>query len=143
MMVIYAETGDASGVSRCGGHGTLEVGRSGHVFHQPTARADEMVMMLRELLGELVPGVVAVREDAPDDPGLFEHGEVAVRGALREPALLPEDLEDGERPLRTGEHLHEPGAAHGQTRPEGSKVLGDSVFRTAFATGWHRRKVYR
>jgi len=41
-----------------------------------------VVMMTGHLFGQLVPGMVVVGDDAVDHPGLLQHGQGPIRGAL-------------------------------------------------------------
>jgi hypothetical protein len=45
-----------------------------------------MVVVFGEVLGQLVAGELTVGHDAVHQPGLLEHDDVAVDGALRQPA---------------------------------------------------------
>ena len=70
-----------------------------------TPDADQMVMVvLREVLAELVMGVLVAHRDLADESDLFEDRQVPVDGALREARLPLEDLRDRDRtsaPART------------------------------------------
>jgi hypothetical protein len=55
------------------------------VLDAPARRADEVMMMLGEVLCQLVAAELVVGDDAPDDAGVLEGGEVPVHRALREP----------------------------------------------------------
>src|SRR6266568_6562257 len=66
------------------------------VANQSAGRADEMVMMLGELLRQLVAAEVLRRDHAVDDPRVLEDGQVPVRRAHGEPAPPIEDLVDRE-----------------------------------------------
>src|SRR5712691_5921482 len=54
-------------------HGPLEPDRSRKVLHGAAGGADEMVMVLREVLGQLVPGEAAGPDQPPDDARLLQH----------------------------------------------------------------------
>ena len=67
----------------------FQLGREPGIGDLAAVGADEVVMMLGERLGQLVVGEVVIGDDAMHDPGLFQHGQVAVDGALGQvgPAL--------------------------------------------------------
>lgn len=64
-----------------------------------------MMMVTAECLAELVAGELVVGDDAAHHPGLLEHHEVAVQGALREVGTLLADLGHRQRALTGGEQL--------------------------------------
>ena len=85
------------------GDRALEPGRRGHVLHPPARRADEVVVVPGEVLGQLPARELVGAHDPVHDPGLLEHHEIAVHRALREAAPGLEDLGDGQRAWRLGE----------------------------------------
>jgi len=62
--------------------GRLDVGGKREVLDRAAGGADEVVMVLREVFGELVAGELSTSMDPPYDPGFFEQSEIAVRRAL-------------------------------------------------------------
>ena len=74
----------------------FDLGVEGEVGHVAAGRTDEVVVMFGEVLGQLVAGEVVVGDDAMDDGGLFEHGEVPVGARLREVVGELEHLGDGQ-----------------------------------------------
>ena len=60
----------------------LEAGRHGEVAHRTAARADQVVVVLGEVLGQLEAGPLVGRDDLLDDAGPLEDRQVAVDGAL-------------------------------------------------------------
>ena len=67
---------------------------------RPHVRADEVVVVTGEILGELPARELVGADDAVHDAGFLEHHEVAVHRALREVGALVEDLGDRERARR-------------------------------------------
>ncbi|MFN8027051.1 MAG: hypothetical protein U0W40_12065 [Acidimicrobiia bacterium] len=65
------------------------------------------MVVISEVLGELPARELVGADHAVHDPGLLEHDEVAVRGALRELGAEVADRGDGERAGRVRERLHE------------------------------------
>ncbi len=61
----------------------LGAGVEGEVGDVAAVRADQVMMMSGEMLGELVAGEVVAGHDPGDDVGFFEGGQVAVDGGLR------------------------------------------------------------
>ena len=74
-----------------------------------TARssADQMVVMAREVLGELVARELLLGDHAADRARLLEHGEVAVHGALRQPATAARISGIARRAARAAQQLDE------------------------------------
>ncbi len=71
----------------------LEVGVEGDIGDGAAVRADQVMVVLGELLGELVAGMIAgAVHDASNRPRLLEHGEVAIRRALRQRSVDGEQL---------------------------------------------------
>lgn len=101
-----------------------------------------MVVVASQILGELPAREVVGAHHSMHDAGLFEDGEVAVHGALREVVSLCEDLRDREGSQRGGERLDERLAvgrkplAH-QVQPRDGRVAN------VVGTRRHRRGVYR
>gem|GEM_PF-912686 len=142
-MMIDAEAGAARRSRGRHRDGSLQGFRRGHVFDQPAARADQMVVMAGELFGQLVAGVVIVGDDAPHDPGTLEHYEVAVGGALCQPDPLPEDLGNGERSVGSREDLDEHGTVGCQSGPARAELPGDHLLQGGSTACLHRCGVYR
>ena len=142
-MVLDTEPLGASGPRGGCCDGLLEVVGGRYVFDQTAARAHDVMVVPGQLLRELVAGVVVVCDDAPHDAGLFQHDEVAVRGALREAATQLEYLRDGERPVGAGEHLHQPRPVRGQARPVRAELPCDRLREAVVVGGGHRGAVYR
>ena len=63
------------------------------------------MVVLTEGLGQLVAGVVARRDDAHRDAGLFERGQVPVDGADGQPLAAVDDLGDREWAVGGGQNL--------------------------------------
>src|SRR5205807_5335906 len=74
----------------------LETGRQREVAHLPARGAHQVVVVVADGLGQLVPGEVVAGADASHDARLLERGEVAVERALRQPGCAAENLDDGE-----------------------------------------------
>ncbi len=91
----------------------LQAGRRRHVLDGAADRADQVVVVTGELLGELEAGRLG-RDDAVHDAGLLEHHKVPVHRALREAVTSLEDLGKGERTSRACEHLDDRGALGSQ-----------------------------
>lgn len=64
--------------------GDLELVGDREVLHLTAAAADEVMVVFGEILCELVAGELIVGDDAAHHPRSLEHGEVAIRGALRQ-----------------------------------------------------------
>jgi thiol-disulfide isomerase/thioredoxin len=106
-MVLRAEAGAARDRGRGGGDRTLEARRRGDVLHPPARRADEVVVVSGEILGQLPARELVGADDAVHDPGVLQHDEVAVHRALCEPGPVVEDLGNGERSRRGNERVEQ------------------------------------
>ena len=58
-----------------------------------------MVVMVREVLGQLEAGELVGPGHAMHHPAVLEHGEVPVGRALQEPVAPVEEVLDGQRPV--------------------------------------------
>ena len=116
----------------------LELGRHGEVDDGAARRADEVVVVLGEVLGELVARELVARDDAPHDAGRVEHGEVAVRGALGQPAIAVEELGDGEGPIGGVQRIDERPPVAGVALAVAAQPGGDGVVQVG---GRHRRRL--
>lgn len=88
-------------------HGLLEPRGCGHVLDRAARRADEMVMVLGEVLGELVARDVVPDHETVHQARLLEHHQVAVHGARGQARPEIQDLGDREWTGGCGEDLHE------------------------------------
>jgi len=115
--------------------GTVETalgsGVQGEVGNRAAARADEVVVVLGEVLGELVASEVVASHDAGDGIGRFQDGEVPVDTGLGECLVGGEDLGDGQRPVAGLEDRDQPASTGGValvvTAEEGSDFVVDVV----------------
>lgn len=71
----------------------------GEVGDIPTARANEVVMVPRNELGEFEAGVVVAGNDSGHRSNLFENREVSVHTRLRQRRVALENLRQGERAI--------------------------------------------
>ena len=90
-----------------------------------------MVVVAGEVFGQLPPGELVGTDDAMDDPGILEHHQVAVDGALGEIRMFVEDLGDGERPGRGGEHAQQHLAVRGESLADVAQTGGDGLAHFA------------
>ena len=100
--------------------GGFDVSGKREVLDGTAGRADEVVVVLGEVLGELVAGELAAADDAPHDAGFFEQGEVAVSGALRQALVGLQQLRQCQRTVGTG-----------QGRDDGTPVAGVALIGLA------------
>jgi hypothetical protein len=108
----------------------LEVVGDREVLHAAAGRADEVVVVLGEVLGQLEAGELVARDDAVDHTGALEDPEVPVRRALGEVTGGPEQLGEGDRPLGLLQRLDERAPVGGVAlvvRPQSR--CGDQVQR--------------
>ncbi len=91
------------------GHGVaerlLEAGIGWDVLNHAAHRADEVMVVTDEVLGELEAGKLVVRDDAVHHTGFDEDHEVAVHAALGQPVSSVEHFRDGEGTRRRGEDI--------------------------------------
>src|SRR5436190_2091294 len=77
-------------------HRSFGVDIRGEIPDESAGRADDVVMVPRELFRELVPAEAVLRDDAVDDTGVLEDREIPIRRAHGELAPPLEDLVDRE-----------------------------------------------
>src|SRR5919106_867770 len=88
-------------------HAALQPGGNRDVLHGSAARADQVMVVLRQVLRELVATEVLADDHSTRDVGALEHGEVAVERALRQPAAAADDFRDRHRVARLHEDVDE------------------------------------
>ena len=125
----------------------LERRRDGEVLDRTAARADQVVVVLGEVLGQLESGELVGGHEPVHDPATLEHGEVAVGRALGERRVVGEQLGDGEGPGGLVEQPHERPPARGVALPVGPEALGGRGVQVGswsgpaprtHPTGWSR-----
>ena len=123
-MALGEEAGRAGDLAGRGPDGLLQPGRCRDVLDRPAVGADQMVVVLGEVLGQLEAGEVTVGDDAVHETRLLEHDEVPVHRALREAAAAAglEELRDRHRAGRVRQRPHD--------RPP---VRGDPLIHTSKA----------
>jgi hypothetical protein len=91
----------------------FHAGRRGDVGHEAAVGAHDVVVVTREVFGELEAVVAEAAGDQADDAALVKHGEVAVDRALAQVAGVRavEDLRNGQRSAGGREHVDERAAA--------------------------------
>ena len=99
----------------------LEPRRHREVTDRPARRADQVVVVLGEGLGELVAGEVLARDDPVDQAGLLEHREIAVRRAHGQAFAALQDLVDGERVTGGAQDLQQRTTSGSESLPKRSK----------------------
>jgi hypothetical protein len=106
-MVLSHEAGGRS----CGRERAVDLGfeRCGHrhVAHGAAAGADQVVVVLGQVLGQFVPGPLAGGDEALDQAALLQHGEVPIHRTLGEVAPPLEDVGDRERSTCAGEEVQQ------------------------------------
>lgn len=88
-------------------------------------RADQVVVVLGELLGEFVAGEVVIGDDSGHGASLFEQRQVAVDARLRERRVGGSNLGDRQGALAMLQRSDEPAPAFGVALLDGSKQLSD------------------
>ncbi len=118
-MVVHLEAGLGGSESGGLGQDLLQAREGGDVAHHAARRAHEVVVMgTAEVLRQLEAAQVVASGDAPGHPGVAEHGQVPVGGALGHPRRVGKDLGDGDGAARQGHRLH-------QGPPAGGVALAD------------------
>jgi hypothetical protein len=79
------------------GDGLLEAGGEGDVDHLAAGDAQQVMMVLGEVLGELEAGELVVGGHAPDDAGRLQVGQVPVGGATGQLGKALGDVADADR----------------------------------------------
>jgi len=93
--------------------GPLEGIRGRDVAHLAATRAEEMVVVLGEILRQLEPCEVVVGGDPPHDPGCLKVDQMAVRGAPRQVRPPIGYVADAHRVTRAHEHLDDRAPSRG------------------------------
>jgi len=86
-------------------HALLEGGGRGDVDDLAAVDAEEVVVVLGEILGELEAGEVVTGGDTADQPGTLEVNEMTVGGATGQLWEPPGDVADADRVAGAGEYL--------------------------------------
>ena len=84
-----------------------------NVLHASAPLADEVMVVLGEVLGELEMRVVGAVHKTPYHAGLLEHGKVAVGGALRKGCVARKKFREGHRRTSARQHLDDPATSVG------------------------------
>ena len=85
------------------GDAPLKADGKGDVCYPSAARAQQVMMMLGQVLGELEAGELVAGRDAADDPGGLQVDEMTVGGAARQVRQAAGDLPDADGVVRAGE----------------------------------------
>ena len=110
------------------GERRLQAGGGRHVLDGPAAGADQVVVVPGELFGELEARRLR-GHDAMHDAGLLQHDQVPVHRALRQAVAGLEDLGEGERTIRVGEHLDDRGTLGGEPLVHPAQTRRDLVTK--------------
>ena len=102
-----------------------------------------MVVMAGERLTELVTRELVVRHDPAHDPGLLQHDEVAVQGALGKVGAQLPDLGHRQRPLAGREELGDRSPLLRQPLTDARQVRSRGSAPVCGRRGGHARRVYR
>src|SRR5439155_7690275 len=123
-------------------HDPLDPDVGGHVANQTARRADQVMVVLREGLGQLVAGEVLARDDPVDQAGLLEDREVAIHRAHREALAALQDLVDGQRVPGGAQDLKQRAASGSEPLAKRSKSRrDDSVHLRRIRSTWPTRHV--
>ena len=112
-VVLQDEPVGRGDLGQAGVEAALDPGRQRDVAHLTARRADLVVVVLGQVLGQLEARPLVARCHTLHQPGFLEHGEVAVHRALRHPRPGVEDLRDGQRAVAGGQQLDQRGPAGG------------------------------
>ena len=138
-MVVEHEAPCGGELGQGGIETVFEFGRQGDVADGAALGADQMVVVLRQRLGELEMGVVITGHDAADHPGGLEDGQVAVHRALGQVGAAVQHVDDADRLPGLAQHLDQFPAGAGETMPRRLEAVG----HLGVEIGGHRRPGYR
>lgn len=79
-----------------------------NVLHPSTLLANEVVMVLGEVLSQFVARMIRPVHQAPDHARFLQYCKISVRRTLRERGVVDEQLRERERRRRRNEDLHDP-----------------------------------
>jgi hypothetical protein len=108
--------------------GSLETDGGGKILDGAARGANQVVMVFRQILGQLVPGGASRCDQPPDHPGLLQHHQVPVHGALGEARARAKDVVDGQRLRRRANDLDELPSQWRVSLPPRPEALHDHVF---------------
>ena len=107
----------------------LHRGRGREIFDLAAVRTHQVVVMSGEVLRQLVAGEIVAGRHAVHDTRLFEHHEIAVRGALREAGLRVEDFGNRQRTRRRRQHVDDLAARRCEPLRVGLQTVGNFVVQ--------------
>ena len=110
------------------GHDPLERGRGSDVDDATADRAQQVVVVLGQILGQLEAGELVVGRDAPHDTGTLEVDKVPVGGAPRDLRKLRRDVGDAHRVAQRRQELHERPPAGGVALVDAAQPDLDDVM---------------
>lgn len=145
-MVVDLEARVADGVVHGRVQTFLEIVAGDEVLDPPAAHADQVVVVLGQVLGELEVAVLVTGGDPVHDPGIDQFCEVAVRAALGQAPVPFEDVGDRQRPVGGGEDGYDlstrPRVAEllraEPLRHDRVQVVGDAAVVVGLSTGHER-----
>ena len=127
-MVVEVKARGARGAGECGVEFMFEVCRQRDIGDPATRRANQVVMMLGEILGQLEPRPLIGGDHPLHYARSLENGEVAVHRALGQILSPVDDLGDRQGSSRRGEHLDQPLAVRGVALSVAMKAPGRDVI---------------
>ncbi len=99
---------------------SFELGGGGDIAHGAAGVAEQVVMVTRQVFGQLETGQVVGAEETPDDARVEQHREVAVNRALRQVrGGGGEDVRNREGTIRSLEDIDQCSAPGGEALVDG------------------------
>src|SRR5215472_15468042 len=122
------------------GHLVLEGGREGDVGDLAAVDAQQMMVVLGQILGELEAGELIVGGDPPDQPGGLEVDQVPVGGAAGQVGQAFGDVADAHRVPRADQQLDDRAASRGVPLIYPAQAaLGRVMQFAGYPLSWHCR----
>ena len=113
----------------------LELRRQGHVTNRPAQLTDQVMVMLGQVLGQLVPGVVGAVDQSAHHADLFEDRQVAVGRTLGEGRGQLDQLRQRDRPIGARQRVDDGASA----RRVALVVLVETITHRSVDLGMRRR----
>jgi hypothetical protein len=117
----------------------LKAGGEGDVGYPAAARAQQVVVVLDQVLGQLEAGELVAGRDAANNPGSLQVDEMTVGGAARQVRKTAGDLTDTDRMTRAGQQADDRPPSGGVPLVDAAQpLLGQLVQITVVLQARHR-----
>ena len=106
-MVFHLEAGSLGNLDQGLIDRSFKIGRHREIADDPAARADQVMVMLGEFLGQFVASPFVGGDDALHYPGPLEHGQISIDRTAGQVGAMLKNFWDGEGIGRFAEQAHQ------------------------------------